>query len=77
MSDIPMSDAECALSMKRLEPRQRLYAQLLVRNGVNIQPDQELVVSAPVEAASCIARTTMLANWRMPRFVGCVPSSES
>ena len=54
MSDIPMSDAECALSMKRLEPRQRLYAQLLVRNGVNVQPDQELVVSAPVEAVDFV-----------------------
>lgn len=54
MSDIPMSDAECALSMKRLEPRQRLYAQLLVRNGVNIQPDQEFVVTAPVEAVGFV-----------------------
>ncbi len=54
MSQIPMSDAECAIAMRQLEPRLHLYAELLVRRGVAIQPGQELVLSAPVEAASFV-----------------------
>ena len=54
MSEIPMSASECALAMKRLEPRLRQYADLLVRRGVAVQPGQELVVTAPVEAASFV-----------------------
>lgn len=51
MSEIPMTDHECAIAMKQLEPRLHLYAELLVRNGVAVQPNQEVVISAPVEAA--------------------------
>ena len=51
MSEIPMSDDECALSMRRLEPRLRQYAELLVHRGVAIQPGQELVLTVPVESA--------------------------
>lgn len=54
MSDIPMTDAECELAMRQLEERLHLYAELLVRRGVAIQPGQELVLSAPVEAAAFV-----------------------
>lgn len=56
MVEIPMSMQECELAMKQLAPRLRLYAELLVRRGVAIRPGQELVVTAPVEAAP-FART--------------------
>ena len=52
MAEIPMSAAECAHAMKRLVPRLEQYAELLVRQGVAVQPGQELVLTAPVSAAS-------------------------
>lgn len=54
MGKIPMTEEECAAAMKQLEPRLKLYAELLVRNGVAVQPGQELVISAPVEAAEFV-----------------------
>lgn len=51
MTDIPMTEAECAVAMRHLEPRMRLYAELLVRRGVAIVPGQELVIQAQVESA--------------------------
>lgn len=51
MAEIPMTQQECEIAMKKLEPRLRLYAELLVRNGVAVQPGQEVVINAPVEAA--------------------------
>lgn len=51
MTEIPMSESECALAMRQLEPRLEQYAELVVRRGVAIQRGQELVVTAPVEAA--------------------------
>lgn len=54
MAEIPMTEQECAIAMKKLEPRLRLYAELLIRNGVAIQPAQELVITAPVEAADFV-----------------------
>lgn len=52
MAEIPMTEQECAIAMKQLEPRLRLYAELLVCGGVAVQPGQELVINAPVEAAA-------------------------
>jgi aminopeptidase len=54
MTDIPMTDAECAIAMRQLEGRMHLYAELLVRRGVAIQQGQELVLTAPVEAAAFV-----------------------
>lgn len=51
MAELPMTAQECAIALKKLEPRLRLYAELLIKNGVAIQPGQELVITAPVEAA--------------------------
>lgn len=59
MPEIPMTQQECEIAMKQLEPRLQLYAELLVRNGVAVQPGQEVVITAPVEAAEfcrmCVA----------------------
>ena len=54
MTDIPMTDAECAIAMRQLEGRMHLYAELLVRRGAAIQEGQELVLTAPVEAAAFV-----------------------
>ncbi len=54
MTDIPMTDAECVIAMRQLEGRMRLYAELLVRRGAAIQEGQELVLTAPVEAAAFV-----------------------
>ena len=51
MPELPMNLSECELAMRNLEPRMTQYARLLVRRGVAVQPGQELVVTAPVEAA--------------------------
>lgn len=51
MANIPMSLAECDLAMKHLTPRLKQYARLLVRRGVALQPQQELVIMAPVDVA--------------------------
>lgn len=51
MTEIPMSASECALAMRQLEPRLEQYARLVVRQGVAIQPGQELVLTVPVEAS--------------------------
>lgn len=61
MSDIPMSAPECALAMKQLSSGLERYASLLVRRGVAIQPGQELVLSAPVEAASFVRTVVAVA----------------
>lgn len=52
MSDIPMSDEECRFAMQALESRIEAYAHLIVTRGVAVAGGQELVVTAPVEAAS-------------------------
>lgn len=44
------SPEECAAQMRAMEKEMRGYAELLVRDGVALQPGQELVVNAPVEA---------------------------
>lgn len=62
MTDIPMSEAECAVAMRHLEPRLKQYAELLVRRGVAVRPGQELVVTAPVEAAGFV-RTLVRAGY--------------
>ena len=41
---------ECRAGMKHIAPQIANYADLLVRAGINVQPDQEVVVTAPVEA---------------------------
>lgn len=59
MPEIPMTQQECEIAMKQLEPRLQLYANLLIHNGVSVQPGQEVVINAPVEAADfcrmCVA----------------------
>ena len=49
--NLPMSDKECKRSMEALRPQVEGYARLLVRRGVAVQPGQELVLTAPIEAA--------------------------
>lgn len=51
MADIPMTAQECSIAMKQLEPELKLYARLLINNGLAVQPGQEVVITAPVEAA--------------------------
>ena len=46
----PLTAEECRASMRAIEDQISNYAELLVRDGVAVRPDQELVVSAPVEA---------------------------
>ena len=43
---------EARVGMKALAPHIEKYAALVVRQGVNVQPGQEVVVSAPVETAA-------------------------
>ena len=56
MAPIPMTDEECRLATEALSDQIDLYAELLVKKGVALQPDQELVVQAPVEAADFARR---------------------
>ena len=42
---------EALEGMKALEPKIKNYARLVVRKGVNVKPDQEVVVQSPVECA--------------------------
>ena len=51
-----MTYEECRLAMKSLAPQIDNYAKLLVRYGVNVQPGQEVVVTAPVEAVDFTRR---------------------
>lgn len=45
-----LSEEEFRLRLDALRSRMERYAQLLVSRGINVQPGQELVVTAPVEA---------------------------
>jgi aminopeptidase len=54
MVEVPMSDEECRFAMKSLGARIEQYAELAVNQGVAVQPDQELVVTAPVGAADFV-----------------------
>lgn len=54
MAEPPMTEQECAIAMHQLEPRLKLYANLLVRGGVAVQPGQEVVITAPVETAQFV-----------------------
>lgn len=47
----PMDFDELGAVMTGLRPRQRKYAELLLRQGVNVQPGQEVAVAAPVSVA--------------------------
>ena len=51
-----MTNEECRLATEALSDQIDLYAELLVKKGVALQPDQELVVQAPVEAADFARR---------------------
>lgn len=46
----PMTDEEYRIAMHALEDRIEKYASLLVCEGIDIQPNQELMITAPVEA---------------------------
>ena len=46
----PMDFDELGVVMTGLRPRQRKYAELLLREGVNVQPGQEVAVTAPAAA---------------------------
>ena len=52
----PLTPAECHASMRGLDEQISNYAELLVRDGAAVQPGQELVVSAPVEAYEFVRR---------------------
>ena len=56
MAPLPMTNEECRLATEALSDQIDLYAELLVKKGVALQPDQELVVQAPVEAADFARR---------------------
>ena len=47
-----LTPEEAKVGMRGLEPHIEKYAELIVRQGVNVQPGQEVVVSAPVETAA-------------------------
>ncbi len=51
-----MTNEECRLATEALSDQIDLYAELLVKKGVALQSDQELVVQAPVEAADFARR---------------------
>ena len=56
MAPLPMTNEECRLATEALSDQIDLYAELLVKKGVALQSDQELVVQAPVEAADFARR---------------------
>ena len=56
-----MTPEECAACMKALQPKIDNYAELLVRDGAAVQPGQELVVQAPVEAREFARRVVAAA----------------
>lgn len=57
-----MTHDEYKMTLRGLEPRLYRYASLLVSQGVALQPGQELVIQAPVEAAA-FTRLTMRAAY--------------
>lgn len=61
MASLPMTDEECMLAMRRLQPRLRQYAELLVSRGVALKPGQELVITAPVESLKFVRIVTSVA----------------
>ena len=63
MAALPMTDEECRLATEALSDQIDLYAELLVKKGVALQPDQELVLQAPVESAD-FARRVVSAAYR-------------
>lgn len=54
MASLPMTDAECEIAMRQLQPRLQQYAELLVSRGVALKPGQELVITAPVESVEFV-----------------------
>ena len=56
-----MTPEEIRRSMEGLSTQIDAYAELLVADGAAIQPGQELVVSAPVEAADFARRVVKAA----------------
>lgn len=56
-----MTPEECAACMRALQPKIDNYAELLVRDGAAVQPGQELVVQAPVEAREFARRVVAAA----------------
>ena len=56
-----MTHEECAACMRALQPKIDNYAELLVRDGAAVQPCQELVVQAPVEAREFARRVVAAA----------------
>lgn len=50
----PMDFDELGVVMTGLRPRQRQYAELLLREGVNVQPGQEVAITAPAVALSFV-----------------------
>ncbi len=45
---------DAQMGIRALKPKIERYAALIVRKGVNVQPGQEVVVSAPVESAEFV-----------------------
>ncbi len=63
MAPLPMTDEECRLATEALSDQMDLYAELLVKKGVALQTDQELVLQAPVDGAD-FARRVVSAAYR-------------
>ena len=64
MTAIPMTDEECRLATEAISEQLDRYANLLVKKGVALHPEQELVLSAPVERAD-FARRVVRAAYRI------------
>ena len=64
MTAIPMTDEECRLATEAISEQLDRYASLLVKKGVALHPEQELVLSAPVERAD-FARRVVRAAYRV------------
>ena len=58
MTAIPMTDEECRLATEAISEQLDRYASLLVKKGVALHPEQELVLSAPVERADSRAESS-------------------
>ncbi len=69
MTAIPMTDEECRLATEAISEQLDRYANLLVKKGVALHAEQELVLSAPVERADFARRVVRccISRWRRSR----------
>lgn len=67
-----MTEEEFEISMEALAPRLEKYADLLVNFAMCVKPGQELVISAPLEAASFVKRLVRMAYKSQVQHVSVV-----